>query len=179
MNPYPDNHLTYDQQLLAMMDPADLDADGQAHLQSCARCRHQAQKLSHRFERMGKMARQLAPEPSRPFRLSTQAGQRRSGWQLKSAMAMGVVGALVLVFSVWMPQRFHPTGLTPQQLAQQAEADALLMAEIDDLVNDALPKAYRELAMVHDAGLSDLSQDLIDWIVPTIEEDEELIDPRA
>ncbi len=179
MNTHSDTHLTHDQHLMALVDPTDMDADLQAHLQSCSQCQHQAQQLSRRFERMGQMARQLASEPSRPFRLPAQGGRKRVGWQFKSAMAMGLAGALVLVFTVWWPQRFNPTQPTPQQLAQQEKADALLMAEIDDLVNDALPKAYQELAMANDTGLSDLSEDLIDWIVPIIEEDDDPVDPRA
>ena len=168
MNPHAESHLTYDQQLMALVDPADLNADQQAHLRSCAQCQAQAQKLSRRFERLGRLARQLAPEPSRPFRLPARKAQRRIGWQFKPAWAAGLVGALVLVLALWAPRQFNPTRPGPDQLVRQEEADALLMAEIDDLVRDALPQAYRKLAAVDTPDMPPLTEDLIDWIVPTI-----------
>ncbi len=172
-------HLTEDQQLMALVDPTDMDADQQAHLQSCSQCQHQAQQLARRFEHIGRMARQMAPEPSRPFRLPAKEKPKRLAWQFKSAMAMGLVGTLVLVFTMWWPRPFDPAQMTPQQLARETAEDAQLMAQIDDLVQNALPKAYQELAMANDSGLFEMSQDLIDWIVPIIEEDETLSDPRA
>ena len=58
---------------------------------------------------------------------------------------------------------------------QNGETDDALMAEIDALVANALPAAYREMASASD---SQSIEDLIEWIVPSIDEEEDL-DPRA
>ena len=181
MKPNPETHLSYDEQLIALVDPKDLDSGQQAHLKSCVQCQAEARRVSERFESMGRMARQMAPEPSRPFRLPANERQVGFGfgWRFKPAYAAGILGVLVMVFTLWGPGRFGPDAPGPGQLAQQADEDVLLMAEIDDLVDNALPEAYRELAMVDTPDMPHLTEDLIDWLVPTIEEDEEPIDPTA
>jgi hypothetical protein len=50
------------------------------------------------------------------------------------------------------------------------------MAEVDALVRDALPVAYQQVAVVSEPILS---EDLIDWIVPSIDEEDDPIEPRA
>jgi hypothetical protein len=56
------------------------------------------------------------------------------------------------------------------------EEETRLLAEVDALVDDALPKAYQHVAV---AAEPIFSKDLIDWIVPSIDVDDAMADPRA
>ena len=171
-----DTHLTYDDLLRTLVDRNDLGAGASAHLDSCPRCQNQARQLARRYTRMGQLARSLAPGPSGAFRLPEQRtfGSR---WQFKSAMAVGLAGMLVFFFTVWWPRFFDAPGQTPPDVAHSIEADERLMAQIDDLVEDALPEGYQELAMINGTDITDLSEDLIDWIVPSIDETTEEDEP--
>ena len=57
--------------------------------------------------------------------------------------------------------------------AQALEDDRRLMKEVDALIENALPEPLRELAAVSEPPLN-LDEDLINWIVPSIEEDDSL-----
>jgi hypothetical protein len=164
----PDFHLTDDELLRAMIDPLDLDAARQAHLHSCRHCRRQTEDLTARYRRLGQMARGMTPEPRQAFRVPADHAPGRR-WYLKPAMALGVMGVLVFVVTLWRPfTRISPT--PPPMVAEKFENDARLMEEIDALVEDALPEKYRQLAgLPGDRSLEDLDA-FIDWVVPSPED---------
>ena len=176
MTPSHDTHLTYDDMLRALVDRNDLGVDARAHLDSCPRCQSQVRRLAGRYERMGQMARSLAPAPAGPFRVPDQRtfGVR---WQFKSALAVGLAGTLVFFFTVLWPHYFDSPDSLQTEFAQGGDTETRLMAQIDALVQDALPEGYQALAMGTDSDITDLSEDLIDWIVPSIEENAEESDP--
>jgi hypothetical protein len=163
-----DLHLTYDDLLRAMIDPSDLDAARQAHLDSCRHCRGQTEELTDRYCRLGQMAREMAPEPRQAFRVPADHAPGR-GWYLKPVMALGVIGALVFAVTLWRPfTRISPT--PAPMVAEKIENDDQLMEEIDGLVEDALPEKYRQLAALPgDRSVEDLDA-FIDWVVPSPED---------
>jgi hypothetical protein len=163
----PNLHLTYDELLRTMTDVSDLDPDRQAHFEACHRCRRQAEDLACRYHRLGQMARTMAPEPSRAFRVPTRHTPTR-WWNFKPGMALGVLGVLIFVFTVWWPRPSDYVEVPVHMVAESFEDDEQLMARIDALVDDALPKAYQRVAVASEPVLS---KDLIDWIVPSIDED--------
>jgi hypothetical protein len=170
----PDSHLTYDELLRSITDASDLDPMQQAHLKSCRHCQRQTEDMIQRYRRLGQMARQMAPKPRQVFR----APDRRASsgrWYFKPGVALGALGVLIFVFTLWWPDPTdHPL---PTTAAWDIEEEARFMAEVDALVNDALPVAYQQVAAVSEPILS---KDLIDWIVPSIDdEDDENMDPRA
>ena len=170
MNARATAHLNYDQLLRALVDTADLEDKARKHLESCPGCRRQVSQLTQRYGRIGQMAKQLAPAPTRPFRIPAQQPTLRR-WQLKPAMAMGMVGALILVFTLWWPQSMDtPPG--PDMMATLEEGvDDPVMDEIEALIADALPVAYQEIASATAASESHTVEDLIEWIVPDINEE--------
>jgi hypothetical protein len=175
MDQRPNSHLAYDDLLRTLADVSDLSPEQQAHFESCHRCQHQAQGIQHRYQKLGQMARSMAPEPSRSFRVP-EHHMPKSRWHFKPGVAAGVLGVLIFVFTVWWPNTSDHTE-APDPLAQYSiEEEAQLMAEVDALVHDALPVAYQQVAVVSEPILS---KDLIDWIVPSIDEDDESIEPRA
>ena len=170
------NHLTYDDLLRTLVDMDDLDVEAREHFESCPRCRNQADRLAQRYNKMGQMARDLAPKPSSSFRVSEQR-TTHARWQFRSAMALGVAGVMVFFLTVWWPQSMPVPDPASQNFAQTVEEENRLMAQIDALVENALPKGYQEVAMITDSDITDLSEDLIDWIVPSIEDSIEESEP--
>ena len=168
-------HLSYDELMQNLVDPADLTPERRAHLLGCPRCRHQAESLQQRFHRLGQMARQLAPTPAHSFRLPDSVGVQRHR-RFKPALAMGLIAALILVFTVFWPRVFDTRPSHQQTAMNSAEQDGQLMAQVDALVEDALPKPYQRLLAASEPELTD---DLIDWIVPSVEDDNSGHKPQA
>lgn len=175
MNRPVSEHLDYDQMLQAVVDKSDLGHEAREHLASCTACQHQVMRLVQRYDRLGAMAKKMAPGPVQPFRVPERPAATVR-WQFKPALALGMLGTLILALTLWWPKQYNATDTPAPMVAQTSEVDDdALMEEIDALVADALPAAYREVASVADAQSI---EDLIEWIVPSIEEEEDL-EPRA
>ena len=174
----PDIHLTADELLRAMIDPSDLDPARKAHFESCLPCRRQSEDLTLRYNRLGRMATQMAPEPQKAFRVPARTSPF-SRWYFKPGLALAVSAALVFIFTLWGP-RFTPEDQTPAPMvAQKFENDDHLMEEIDTLVENALPEKYRELAVLSDdRSVEDLDA-FIDWVVPPLDEADDLEQPAV
>jgi anti-sigma factor RsiW len=166
------NHMIEEDLLKAVVDPADLSADQEQHLNACPACRGELVRLERRYARIGEVAQALAPAPSRPFRLP-EKGRRQTGRQLKPILAVGLTAALLLAVVVWWPGYFDSDKKPVPVTAQTLEDDRRLMTEVDALIENALPAPLRELAAVSEPP-SDPDEDLINWIVPSIEEDDSL-----
>jgi hypothetical protein len=171
----PEQHLSYDDLLRTLVDESDLSSDQRRHLQSCPQCQRQAQALQYRYRRLGRMAREMAPEPSRSFTVPAH-GAPRTRWYFKPGVAAGIVGVLVFVFTLWWPRPSDHSDLPAPMATWSLEEENRWMAEVDALVHDALPKAYQHVAVVSEPIFS---KDLIDWIVPSIDEDDDMVDPRV
>lgn len=170
-----DQHLTYDELIRNLVDRADLGPDRQAHLQGCPQCRRQAEILDLRYNRLGRMARELAPGPTNAFRVPDSGTEKRRR-QFRPALAMGMVGFLILGFTIFWPRFFDTAQVPPELAVGSVEEESRLMAQIDALVDDALPKSYQQVLAVSEPVLT---EDLIDWIVPSIEEDDGGPEPQA
>lgn len=165
-------HLTYDELLRVIVDSTDLERQRRTHLDQCPQCLRAVQRLEQRYSRMGHMARRMAPEPSRSFRVP-QGTRPASFRHARPALAMGLAGVLVLFITLWWSPGFRSNPAPPLQpppmAAATPEQDRELMQEVDALVANALPPELQELAAVTE---SNPSQDLIEWVLPSIEEDE-------
>ncbi len=173
MTPFnPESHLTYDDLLRAMTDPSDLDTTRQAHLTSCGRCQRQTEDLTYRYHRLGKMAQQMAPKPRKTFRVPAHPAFI-GRWHFKPGMALGVLGVLIFVFTLWGPRltgnNHAPVPMTAQNLAQ----DDHLMQAVDALVEDALPEEYQQVAAVTDNQTGEDLDQFIDWMVPDPVQDDD------
>jgi anti-sigma factor RsiW len=175
MNMNHDPHLSYDELIQNLVDPADLSPDRHVHLQDCPRCRHQAEALQQRYHRLGQMAEQLAPTSTRSFRVPDAIGAQHHR-SFRPALAMGMIAALILVFTVFWPRVFDTRQGHQQTAMNSAEQDNRLMAQVDALVEDALPKPYQQLLATSEP---ELTEDLIDWIVPSTDDDNSGHKPQA
>lgn len=174
----PDSHLVYDDLLRAMTDPSDLDTTPQAHLKSCLHCQRQTEALTHRYHRLGKMARKMAPEPRQPFRVPARNAPI-GRWHFKPGMALGVLGVLIFAFTIWGPRLTRISQAPAPMVAQNFKNDDQLMGEIDALVEDAMPAAYQQLAALSDDRSVEDLDEFINWMVPAPEEADDVEQPAT
>lgn len=173
MNPSTQNqHLSHDEILIAVVDRADLPADRLAHLDNCPSCRQELTRVTNRLTRLGRMAADMAPEPSRRFRLPERNAPSLR-WMVKPSWAMAMAATLLLGITIWHPQWL--SGPVKQETTViDLSADRRLMVSVGALVDNALPDAFQQLASLSDPlPLNDESvdDDLLDWIVPPLNED--------
>lgn len=164
MNQKRDDHLTQDQLMMAMVDTRKLPDPVHAHLESCPRCKSRADEIQKRFENLGRMARRLSPEPSRIVRLKDYRGKHRLSRKWRIIPAVGVaVAAVLMLMTVWSPRFFNDRQQTAQQ-NQWVEAvdDRTFMADVEQLVENPLPKDYRDLIQ----GEPAMGDDFMNFIVP-------------
>jgi hypothetical protein len=166
-------HLIRDELLMAVVDAADLAADKRAHLEACPICHGAQARLAENFLHLGRKARNLAPSPARPFRLpaaQTAATRRR----IKPLWAIGLATAMLL--AILLGRSLWPSfSQEPVPTAAALEADRRLGEAVDALVEDALPVSFQRLASLdedEDEVAPDLDEDLMDWVVPPIEEND-------
>jgi hypothetical protein len=164
----PEQHLTYDDLLKAVAQTDDVSPESREHLKDCAQCTQAIRRIEQRYTRIGRLAKQLAPEPVVRFRLPAQQ-TTASRWRLKPVAALGLAAALLMAFSLWMPRYFGRPGAPPQMTAQSLEKDRQLMQDVDALVNNALPASFQEMASFNDPVSDD---DMINWVVPSIDDED-------
>ncbi len=166
-------HLIHDELLVAVVDAADLAAEKRAHLAACPVCTNARARLEERFVRLGRMAHKMAPAPARPFRLPTETSAA-SGFRFKPLWVMGLAAAMLL--AMLMGRSLGPDfwrGPVPVPTAAMLEEDRRLTEAVDALVEDALPPAFQHLASLDEEDIQvspDIDDDLLDWVVPPIEE---------
>lgn len=166
----PEDHLSYDELLRALVQGTDLPAQKLAHLQACPTCRQALARAEARFRGIGKMARKMAPDPPRSFRLPARRPAPAARFKrLGSLLAAGAAVALILVAATWTARHLTPAPVPSTVAVSTLEQDRRLMQEVDALVDNALPDAYQRLAAFSEPVFD---EDLINWIVPSIEEDD-------
>lgn len=162
-------HLSRDNLLIALVDRSDLSGPQSDHLKECPACQKELDRIALRYDRLGKMAAQLAPAPSRSIRLS----QRRtsvSRYKLRPFIAVGVTAAIILLMATLWPR--NPAEIPIPSSPQMVLSDRELMQQIDALVDSALPSAVLRVAAV---AAPQYDEDLINWIVPSIQDDEDML----
>lgn len=168
-------HLTHAELLEALVDTADLTADRREHLQRCPTCHNDFTRLNARLTRIGQMAEGIAPKPARAFRLpATQTASAR--WIFKPLWAVGFAATLLLAITVLRPQQWFSGAQHPNAAAIDPAEDRQLMEEVAALVDNALPTAYQQLSSLGEPDAPDeiqADEDLLDWILPPLQEDEE------
>ena len=160
-----DEHLSKDELLQALVDMGDLTTERQSHLGHCADCRQGLERLHQSFVRLEKVARQMTPATSRPFRLPQKAATQR-WWRFRPMWATGVAAAMILAFALWWPQQLDRSAPVLNVARQNTVTADTLLDEVDALVDNALPPVLQQLTASSDL---DDSQSVIDWVVPPID----------
>jgi hypothetical protein len=161
-------HLTEDEFLRTLVDKRDLSNTQSDHLKECTICRQALDRIEHRFRDMGQMAVQMTPKPSRPFRLPDRSSHA-ARWRFRPVWVTGLTAVLIALLITFWPRGSDQPSLSPVPVPQTDLSDLELMQDIDALVENALPSNIRQLASV---ATPQFDEDLINWIVPSIQEDE-------
>ncbi len=164
----PNDHLSTGQLLQALVDPSDLEAERQAHLKQCPPCRKELERLKQGLGRLGQTARQMAPDPARPFRLPSKPAPA-AWWRFNPMWATVAAGVLLVAFTVWWPRALAPPGQVPTVAVRNPDVAVSLFDQVDDLVDDALPPTLQALAAASDLDDAD---DELDWLVPPVGDDQ-------
>ena len=177
MNPVNEQHLNEDQLLRAVIDIQDLSVPLQGHLAKCKQCLDQKERFESDLERLGTMAQQAAPQPRKRIILPAQKSSRPmwlwSGW--RSALGAAAVAA-VLLLAIWVPNRMRgPLPGDSANLAREMQEAEQLMAEVNMLVENALPPVYKNISGEAEPPLDD---EFIQFLIPSIEKDPQASEPE-
>lgn len=160
----PQDHLSADQLLRALADLPDVGKDERAHLSQCPSCRNDLERLKKGFGLLGQRAGQMAPAPTRPFRLPSKSAPA-AAWRFKPMWATAAAGVLLFAVTIWWPHALHSPAPVPTVAVQTPAAGIPLFDQADALVDDALPTTMRALAVAPDPG--DVDDDM-DWLIPAV-----------
>ena len=171
------DHLTQNDLMMAMISRNDLPDETAAHLSSCPTCKRNLEQITLRYRRLGRLAARLTPKPTRSVRIPAGASMV-SNRKNRSLWAVGLTAAVIVLLTVFGP---HPFGKGPGdpsgspaslQMAQTSLSDQQLLSEVNALVEDALPQSIQEIAAVE---IPQFDEDLINWVVPSIEDEGDVI----
>ncbi len=162
----PQEHLSDDELLQALVDVSDLKAERQSHLGQCADCQRHMDHLEQRFINLENKARQMAPAPPQPFRMP-QKTEQQAWWFYRPMWAAGMVATMVLALVLWWPRQLERSAHIPDVARQHTVTDDSLFDQVDALVDNALPPIVQQLTASSEL---DESQSVIDWVVPHIDE---------
>ena len=160
------SHITEDELIALLIDENDLPSHRRAHLSSCEQCMREKETFEQQLSGLGQQAESLAPELSGKLRLP--AGRiKQSANQRYWIPAFGSALAMVLiVMATWWSGALN-FSITPDPVdTHVAESDEDLLMQIGALIDNPLPDAYREIAVMTDFDIDD---ELMDFIVPSIE----------
>lgn len=159
-------HLAEKDILQAVIDDTDLSDLQRTHLARCPQCQSEKERLGQELARLGQLARRYSPAPQK--RITVVEGQGRLsflsrgfGWGFAVSAAVAAAALLVMLGSFFIRgQQQANIG----NLAQNMVEAERLMAEVDVLVENALPPVYLEIV-----GETDLSvdEDFFDFLIPT------------
>jgi hypothetical protein len=159
-------HLAENRILTAFIDRADLSPAEREHLEHCAACGNAVQALAGQLRRVSDEARRHTPESrvkvSLPEREERTWFDLTRKWIAAPALAAACM-ALLIIFLQPGPFATRPYGNV--SLAEEAAADALFMAEINDIQNGGLSASLGEVEAVSVLGL-DADDDFPDDLIP-------------
>lgn len=166
----PQDHLTADQLLQALVDLPDLGTERQAHLAKCPVCQQDLKRLKQGFGRLGQRAGQMAPAPSRPFRLPQKTAPA-AWWRFKPMWATAMAGVLLFALTVWWPRSLAPPAPVATVAVRNPAVGTSLIDQVDALVDDALPPTLQALAAASDLDeMYDDVEDDLNWLVPAVDD---------
>ena len=171
-----DLHLDEDQLLWAVVEEAELPLPLQEHLSACPQCRAKKERFERDLARLGQMAERFAPSPRRRVSLPVEKPRGSMGWLWGwRAYVSATVAAALVVIVVWSSPMFRDTpGDNGDMLALEMQEAEQFMAEVNMLVENALPTVYLDISAESSADFDD---EFIQFVVPSVEEESLSYDP--
>ena len=178
-----EEHLNEDQIIMSVVDEDDLPESVKSHLKACPLCQEQRRGLMSQLDKMGGMAKDLAPQPKAgPLAYPKPWGPKpwdAGAWQrvfsrwpvFASALACfliiaGIWGLMLLQGPEGKPQ-VRQVNIASDSSVEQRVAE---MVFIEDLLEEsALPDYYLDIAV---ASPEDFDDEFLEFVVPVEETDD-------
>jgi hypothetical protein len=178
LNPVTTAHLSENEILVAMVDPADLSAARLSHLYHCEHCESARRRLERGLTRFGEFADQYTPSPLRPAMLRDRPIRVRGrgwNWAWKGISAAAVAALVIMVVSLWTQSpTTRPLSLSGVSGKEPVDTERLV-SQVNALVENPLPAAYMALTGGNGSVLDD---EFMDFIVPPVTEKVSHFDQR-
>jgi hypothetical protein len=156
-------HLAEDQLLQAIIDLGDLSKDGQDHLKDCPYCTGQLENLQETLEGFGNKARANVPVSMRSIQLpavNTASWHSRLHFWHPAYGALAVTAIALLVF-LWPRPSLIPE-FEQFALPLDTVEDEMLMQEISELVENAMPEDFFEMT----GDVPEEFDDFLQFVIP-------------
>ncbi len=143
-----------------VVEDCELPEEMREHLAACSCCREERDRLQKQLDRLGHMARELSPPVRAGVIWTAPVYREPRGYPLsfRGAFAAGLLLVVVAAFSLWpFLSGRREEGRAMAALKYEMAEDALLMAEVHSLEENALPPAYSMIT--GDAGQDDAEDD--------------------
>lgn len=164
------NHLTADELIAYMVDKSDLSTHRIAHLSNCELCLKEKETLERQLTGLRQQAEASIPSLSKKLRLPADKPKTSIGRRYWiPAFGSGIALVLVIMVSWWSGALNLPFK-TDRAEMHVAQSDDDLLMQISALIDNPLPETFSEIAVVSDFDLND---EVTDFIVPSIENDQE------
>lgn len=161
-------HLDESRILKAFIDRADLSPSEREHLDHCDACERSIRALAGQLRRIGDEARKHTPasrvQVSLPAMEATTWLGPAGKWIAGPALAAACIALLVVFFQPGLFTTPRPFGNV--SLAAEAAADALLMAEIDDIQQGGVAFSMGDAAAEPAATGFDEDENFFDDLIP-------------
>jgi hypothetical protein len=164
------SHLKEDRIIASIVDDRDLSASEAAHLLGCTECLSEKSKLEKSLFLLGNLAKHHSPEPRPQARIHLSKQRtwfaRPLGW--KASLASAFVLLLALSTTWYFTGSFRAPAPIQEIANGSKEGDHELMAEINRLSENAIPRTYLYITGEYDKGLS---EDFIRFVAPLDDQD--------
>jgi hypothetical protein len=160
-------HLEQNRILTAFIDKTDLSPSEREHLEHCDACGRAVQVLAGQLRRVSDEALRHTPGTRVKVELPELEAKSWFGlygkWIAAPALAAACIALLVIFLQPGIFSAPRPYGNV--SLAEEATADALLMAEIDDIQQGGLSSPIDDASAVPASDIDD-DEDFLDDLIP-------------
>jgi hypothetical protein len=178
LKPITASHLSEDEIVVALVDPADLAPARQSHLHHCHHCETARRRLEQGLARFGERVDQWTPSPRGPASLPDRPIRIPGtgwNWAWKGITAAAAAALVIMVFNLW-PQLATIGPLYPSGIGERGPLETeRLVGQVNALVENALPASYVALTGSNGSLLDD---EFMDFIIPPVTEEVSHFDQR-
>lgn len=166
MNEKSRGHLDPDRMAVSVVDARELTVEEREHLEACAECSRQRERLLSSLGALSRDAAGFTPGGPKRVVLPSEAYPRPMARLMSWSMGFAGAAALVVLAGVYLLARIV-TGPVQEadmsRLAMEAHQDKALLAEVQKLEDDPLPEPYAGI-IPEPAGVPD--DEFFDFLIP-------------
>jgi len=158
------DHLNENQLMQTIVDKTDLPDEWLAHLEVCADCRREKASVEKKLYQLHFLADQHLPVQKRNIRLPVRESAQSHSWFVGWQAAAGVAAvAVVFMFFISFWQGYTTQQHSAHHLVLETQDTDIIMAEVDLMVESALPEIYLDICGESVPGYDD---QFMQFVVP-------------